>query len=328
MIPSSIGESVGELALRVLNGESAAAIPTHLGNFVRPVFDWRQMQRWGIRESSLPPGSEIRFREVTAWDQYRDQILFAGAAILLQAALIAWLLLERHRRQRAEIAVRDTISNLAHVNRAATAGELTASIAHEVNQPLAAMVANANAGIRWLAAATPDIGEADAAFKRIVAAGHHAGEVVATVRSCLEPIELLDFVGNAVADHMSQLFACLLRLLDASLRHTLRLGDHVRKYREIGKDNQSYDPDRLTPAGYVVTPKQVAYNDDEQPKQQDQHEHGKRIGQEIAESEAFREEEHRGFSIFPDGCNSSRASPSRCPNLGQGSLSRREESRF
>src|SRR6516165_3866508 len=183
MIPSLIGESVGELALRVLNGESAATIPTDLGNVVRPVFDWRQMQRWGIRESSLPPGSEIRFREVTAWDQYRDQILFAGAAILLQAALIAWLLLERHRRQRAEIAVRDTISNLVHVNRAATAGELTASIAHEVNQPLAAMVANANAGARWLAAATPDIGEAEAAFKRIIAAGHHAGDVVATVRS-------------------------------------------------------------------------------------------------------------------------------------------------
>jgi signal transduction histidine kinase len=183
MIPSLIGASVGELALRVLNGESAATIPTDLGNVVRPVFDWREMQRWGIKESSLPPGSEIRFREATAWDQYRDQILFGGAAILLQTGLIAWLVFERHRRYRAEIAARDTMSNLAHVNRAATAGELTASIAHEVKQPLAAMVANANAGARWLAAATPDIGEAEAAFKRIIAAGHHAGDVVSTVRS-------------------------------------------------------------------------------------------------------------------------------------------------
>jgi C4-dicarboxylate-specific signal transduction histidine kinase len=206
MIPSLIGDSVGELALRVLNGESPATIPTHLGTFVRPVFDWREMQRWGIGESNLPPGSEIRFREATAWDQYRDQILFAGAAILLQAGLIAWLLLERHRRQRAEIAVRDTMSNLAHVNRAATAGELTASIAHEVNQPLAAMVANANAGARWLAADTPDIGEAEAAFKRIIAAGHHAGDVVATVRSLFKQraeervnVKINDLIHNALS---------------------------------------------------------------------------------------------------------------------------------
>jgi ABC-type uncharacterized transport system substrate-binding protein len=206
MIPSLIGESAGALALRVLNGETAATIPTHLGNFVRPVFDWRQMQRWGIRESSLPPGSEIRFREATAWDQYRAQILFAGAAILLQAALIAWLLFERHRRYRAEIAVRDTMSNLAHVNRAATAGELTASIAHEVKQPLAAMVANANAGVRWLGAAMPDIGEAEAAFKRIIAAGHHAGDVVATVRSLFKQraeeriqVKINDLIHNALS---------------------------------------------------------------------------------------------------------------------------------
>jgi signal transduction histidine kinase len=183
IIPSAIGQSAGELALRILNGESSVTIPIRIGNFVRPVFDWRQLQRWGVTESSLPPGSEIRFREVTAWDQYRDRILLVGAAILLQAALIAWLLFERQRRHRAEMTVRETMSNLAHVNRTATAGELTASIAHEVNQPLAGMVANANAGIRWLAAATPDIGRAEAAFKQIVAAGHHASDVIATVRA-------------------------------------------------------------------------------------------------------------------------------------------------
>lgn len=206
IIPSLIGQSAGELALRILNGESAATIPVHPGNFVRPVFDWRQMQRWGVRESSLPPGSEIRFREVAAWDQYRDQIFLAGAAILFQAALIAWLLFERHRRHRAEIVMRDTMSSLAHVNRTATAGELTASIAHEVNQPLAGIVANANAGIRWLAAATPDIGRAEAAFKHIVAAGHHASDVIATVRGLFKPraeervdVQINDLIRNALS---------------------------------------------------------------------------------------------------------------------------------
>jgi signal transduction histidine kinase len=178
---SAHGTEAAKLVLEVLAGRSGPSLLEPSVNKV--MFDWRQMQRWGISASSVPARSEIRFREVTPWDQYRDQVLLAGAAILFQAGLIAWLLVERHRRRRAEIAVRDTMSNLAHVNRAATAGELTASIAHEVKQPLAAIVANANAGVRWLAAATPDIGEADAAFKRIITAGHHAGDVVATVRS-------------------------------------------------------------------------------------------------------------------------------------------------
>lgn len=206
MIPSLIGQSVAVLALRILDGESASTIPTRLGTFVRPVFDWRQMQRWGVRESSLPPGSEIRFREVTSWDQYRGQILLAGAAMLLQAALIAWLLFERHRRYRAEITVRDTMSNLMHLDRRSTAGELTASIAHEVNQPLTGMVANANAGIRWLAAATPDIGRAEAAFRQIIAAGHHASDVIAAIRALFKQraeeradVQINDLIHNALS---------------------------------------------------------------------------------------------------------------------------------
>jgi signal transduction histidine kinase len=71
---------------------------------------------------------------------------------------------------------------------------------------VAVAVPNANAGIRWLAAATPDIGEADAAFKRIVAAGHHAGEVVATVRSLFKQraeqraeVKINDLIHNALS---------------------------------------------------------------------------------------------------------------------------------
>jgi C4-dicarboxylate-specific signal transduction histidine kinase len=75
------------------------------------------------------------------------------------------------------------MSDLQHVNRVATASELAASIAHEVSQPLAGIVANANAGIRWLGYATPDISRAVATFKQIVDAGHHASEVITSVRA-------------------------------------------------------------------------------------------------------------------------------------------------
>jgi len=83
----------------------------------------------------------------------------------------------------AEDAARVAQSDLARIARLITVGEMTASIAHEINQPLGAIVANGNAGLRWLARAAPDLDEARAALKRIVNEGHRAGQVIASIRS-------------------------------------------------------------------------------------------------------------------------------------------------
>jgi PAS domain S-box-containing protein len=86
-------------------------------------------------------------------------------------------------RKLAEDAMRAAQSELAQVARLTTMGEMTASIAHEINQPLAAIVANGNAGLRWLANATPDIDEVRATLKRIVNDGHRAGRVISGLRT-------------------------------------------------------------------------------------------------------------------------------------------------
>ena len=101
------------------------------------------MQRWGISESSLPPGSKVYFREPTVWERYSWQIALIIAVILIQAGLISVLLQEHRRRQIAEVQSRQRMAELAHVNRFSTAGELTASIAHEINQPLGSILTNA-----------------------------------------------------------------------------------------------------------------------------------------------------------------------------------------
>ena len=139
-----------EAAIRILNGEKAGDVKIAPTRFKPPRFDWRQMQRWGISEKNLPPGSEILFRTPTAWEQYRAYILAFIAAILIQSALISWLLYEQRRRRRAEIMARNTMSELTHVNRMATVSQLSASIAHEVKQPLGAILVNAQAAVRWL----------------------------------------------------------------------------------------------------------------------------------------------------------------------------------
>jgi C4-dicarboxylate-specific signal transduction histidine kinase len=89
-------------------------------------------------------------------------------------------------RKRAENALHHAQTELAHVARVATLGELTASIAHEVNQPLTAVIANANASLRWLAAATPNLDEARNAVSRIVRDGNRAGEVIARIRALVQ----------------------------------------------------------------------------------------------------------------------------------------------
>ena len=83
---------VGAVAVRMLGGEKPDGIKIEPVGFAAPKYDWRELQRWGISESRLPPGSVIYFREPTAWDKYRWQILAGSALILFQGAMIFSLL--------------------------------------------------------------------------------------------------------------------------------------------------------------------------------------------------------------------------------------------
>jgi PAS domain S-box-containing protein len=85
-------------------------------------------------------------------------------------------------RKEAEEALRQAQADLAHVSRVTTMGELTASLAHEVNQPIAAAITNANTCLRWLAGDTPNVEEARDAAMRIVKGGTRAAEIISRVR--------------------------------------------------------------------------------------------------------------------------------------------------
>ena len=91
-------------------------------------------------------------------------------------------------RRRAEEALRAMQAELAHANRITTMGQLTASIAHEVNQPIAATVTNAEAALRWLAAQPPDLGEVRASLGLIVKDGKRAGNVIGGIRAFINKV--------------------------------------------------------------------------------------------------------------------------------------------
>jgi signal transduction histidine kinase len=120
------------------------------------------------------------------WEQYRWQSLTALAIILVQSLLIMGMLYERRRRQIAEIEARRRMSELAHLNRRATAGEMTASIAHELNQPLAAIMSNAEAAESLLKAPAPDLAEIREILLDIRRDDERASQVIKHLRSLLK----------------------------------------------------------------------------------------------------------------------------------------------
>jgi PAS domain S-box-containing protein len=92
-------------------------------------------------------------------------------------------------RKQAEEALRRAQAELAHVTRVMTVGELAASIAHEVNQPLTGVITNGNACLRWLGRTPPDLDEAQEAVRRMIRDGSRASEVMARIRTLLRKAE-------------------------------------------------------------------------------------------------------------------------------------------
>jgi PAS domain S-box-containing protein len=137
----------------------------------------REKTGYDLEYRYILPGGEIREIHTVALPVLSpsgDLCEFVGTAI------------DDTERRRAEESLRKTEADLARVARATTLGELTASIAHEVNQPIAAVVTNANACLRWLKVETPNLDKAREAAERIIRDGNRASDVITRIRALLK----------------------------------------------------------------------------------------------------------------------------------------------
>ena len=144
------------------------------------------MQRWKISEERLPPGSIIKFRQPTVWEQYRDLILGGLLVVMIQSALIAGLVVSRNRRRRAEAETRRWQHELAHVSRLSTLWVLAGSMAHELRQPLAAIVNSAEAGRQFMVGERKNDAEVLEALDDIAKQGRLAGDIITQMRAMLK----------------------------------------------------------------------------------------------------------------------------------------------
>ena len=175
------GEVAQRVALAVRAGTAQGiTVAKHVQH--RLIFDWREIQRWGLDDSRVPPGSEVRFRPPTVWEAYREAVVIALGALVLQTALIVALLVERFRKRQAQRALREHREQLAHAGRISALGQLASTLTHELNQPLGAIRRNVEAAELFLQREPPDYAEVRAIVADIFKDNLRAGEVIDRMR--------------------------------------------------------------------------------------------------------------------------------------------------
>jgi signal transduction histidine kinase len=184
-----VGLELGRIALRILGGEEPAAIPPVREGLLQYQFDWRQLHRWGIPEDHLPTGSVVLNRQVTFFEQYFWGIMGVIVFVTLQSALIAYLVILNRRQKALSLQVRKAESRyreLLRIERSTRLGELAGSLAHELNQPLAAILSSAQAALRFLKSEHPEPGLFQKILDQIVADDKRAASIISSMRTMLK----------------------------------------------------------------------------------------------------------------------------------------------
>ena len=222
------GAAAARLALQILAGTPPSALPPIEPPASRDMFDARQLRRWDISERRLPADAIVWNRIISPWQRYRTTILIILGVLLLQSGTIISLLFERRKRLRTQAALRESEarateqrSELTHLGRVALVGELSNALAHEMKQPLAAILANARAGQHLLLQGNgASTAELHAILEDITADDRRAAEIINNVRGLVKKDEAKAQVlsTNGVVDEVLALLRTDLQLRGVVVR--------------------------------------------------------------------------------------------------------------
>ena len=200
------GAATADVVLEILSGKPHDAIPRQNIPLHTYRIDERQLSRWHLSRSRLPSHSEVYFHQFDLWEQYRWEIIGVCTVLLAQVLAIAALVLERRRRRIAELELRQRLMEVFHLNRTAVAGALSASVAHELNQPLAAIQSNAEAALLYLKTEPPNVTRAQHILGNILRDDQRAAQIIVHLRGLLkkrDEIEMQEFdLNDVISDTM------------------------------------------------------------------------------------------------------------------------------
>jgi signal transduction histidine kinase len=230
------GREAGKIASRILSGVKPQDIPAVVGTNGY-IFDWRQLQQWDIVKSKIPIESTILFREPTDWEKYKYRVITGLTFLAIETALVfllIWLIKRRIRAQQL-LERQLALKEIAHLNRLASMGHMAISLAHELAQPLAAILGNAQAAERLASRPSPDIEEIRAALTDIREDDKRARAVLENVRAIFkkQPIARHEVNLNEIANGVIRLVRkeALLRGVELRLKLSTSelwvLGDEV-----------------------------------------------------------------------------------------------------
>jgi len=180
-----LGREFGSMTAEALRAPAGKAPASRQSRAYATMFDWRELQKFGLSPQRLHTGTEIRFAPQSIWETHRNAMLAGSALLAAQSGLIIALIIQSRRRNMAEQKVVRQRDQIAHFGRVSALGQLAASIAHELNQPLGAILLNAGAADRLLQKTDPDIPELRAIIDDIRADDRRASNIIERMRALL-----------------------------------------------------------------------------------------------------------------------------------------------
>lgn len=185
-----VGQQIGESAVKILKGINPNSIEVTQKEYYEYLFDWRQLKRWNIANSDLiPKESTILFKDVNLLEEYKWVLGAVLLFLVLQSMLIANLIhLNRNQKLMTKkiIETENKYREFLHEDRSLRLGQLTASLSHELNQPLTAILSNAQAGINFVNSneATPEL--LKEIFQKIVDNDKRGASILGSIRGMLK----------------------------------------------------------------------------------------------------------------------------------------------
>jgi signal transduction histidine kinase len=185
-----VGNETRKVSLKILNGKPLKDIVVNEDSFYHHMYDWKQLKKWNLEKSNLIPSDSILYNKESDFiSEYRWYLLLALLFIILETILIVYLY-KVNRRQKEFVKQKTETESLyrelVREERLLQMAELTASLSHELNQPLTAILYSAQAGKRFLESGKLDSTQAKEIFENIVEDGKRAGGIISGVRNLMK----------------------------------------------------------------------------------------------------------------------------------------------